>query len=296
MPQDIESGREAHAFGKQMAQVVARQLGLNILDGKGNVVSVEGKRAVIKTARKSSYIGITKAMLPTLSFAYAAVPSQGPNVYDIFEVSREVLNEKKQEPGSEKSKGLWFLTVRNIRRYGRFLMHVSIAELEIRTPEPQPSIVNPVISDVDPNSICNLFATYNEVMKKLRDMGVIRSSNNPIGDYGEYLISRRLGLTLTEKSSQGVDAIDKLGIKYQIKSRRLSPENRSRQLGGFRDLNRNLFDFCLAGIFSYDFQLKELWKLPHDVIVKFAKPTTRGFDKIVLDGPILNASGVQNLI
>jgi len=34
----------------------------------------------------------------------------------------------------------------------------------------------------------NLFRAYNQAMEDLLAAGVIRSANNPVGDYGEYLV------------------------------------------------------------------------------------------------------------
>ena len=70
---------------------------------------------------------------------------------------------------------------------------------------------------------------------------------------GEKYAAHRLGLTLVNNSVKGYDAIDCIGRKYQIKTRRITPQNRSRQLGGFRDLDKHLFDYCIVVILKEDF-------------------------------------------
>src|ERR1700681_3780622 len=81
--QDTETGREASAFGRRIARTIATELGAEWLDGKSNKVSVDGQLAVIKTARTSAYIGITKSMFPCLVHAFAAVPGSHPGTFDI---------------------------------------------------------------------------------------------------------------------------------------------------------------------------------------------------------------------
>ena len=71
-------------------------------------------------------------------------------------------------------------------------------------------------------------------MRELRNRDLIRSWNNPVADFAERLAAKELGLTLAPPVAQGYDATDTAGVRYQIKSRRLTPENKSRQLGVIR--------------------------------------------------------------
>ena len=64
-----------------------------------------------------------------------------------------------------------------------------------------------------------LFKLYNKVVFELRDLGVIRSKNNPVGDYGEFLAEKIFGLTRAPKDSKGYDLIDNEGKKYQVETR-----------------------------------------------------------------------------
>lgn len=133
------------------------------------------------------------------------------------------------------------------------------------------------------------------MLDELRELKVIRSTNNPAGDYGEYLAEKKLGLIQAPKSSKGYDLTDSAGKKYQVKTRRLTPHNKSRQLGGFRDLDEKLFDSCLAIILTPDFKLGEMWEIPHEIICKYTRDTTRGFKRLVLDGKLLKEAGVKRL-
>jgi hypothetical protein len=100
-----------------------------------------------------------------------------------------------------------------------------------------------------------LLLAYVAVMAELRRRGIIRSSNNPVADYAEGLIARSLNLTLAGRSAAGYDAVDSQGLKYQIKGRRLTPENPSTQLSHIRRLESRPFDVLAAVIFDVNFSV-----------------------------------------
>ena len=85
-------------------------------------------------------------------------------------------------------------------------------------------------------------------MTELKNRGVLRTKNNPVGDYAEWLVSSALNLTLVKNSAAGHDAESSDGKKIQIKSRRITANNRSRQLGVIRNLEKNDFDELIAVI------------------------------------------------
>lgn len=117
------------------------------------------------------------------------------------------------------------------------------------------------------------------VMREMHNRELIRSWNNPVADYAERIVADRLNLKLAGKSAQGYDATDAdERVRYQIKSRRLTSENPSRQLGVIRKLEDNEFDFLIAAIFDEELILSEMWSIPHAVIKDFATyvPTLNG--------------------
>jgi hypothetical protein len=109
--------------------------------------------------------------------------------------------------------------------------------------------------------------TIEELIKR----GVVRTRNNPVGDYTEWLVSNKLGFELLENSHAGYDAVDRNGIRIQIKSRRHSGNNMSNQLGVFRNLDQNPFDFLVAVIFDWDYSAILAVKMPITSIKRFAK-------------------------
>ena len=100
---------------------------------------------------------------------------------------------------------------------------------------------------------------------------MIRSKNNPTGDYAEWLVSTKLGLALEKNSAKGFDAIDSQGRRYQIKGRRITNKNKSTQLGVIRNLDSKYFDFLVAVIFDANWQVCYAAKIPHQAVYLLAK-------------------------
>jgi len=68
--------------------------------------------------------------------------------------------------------------------------------------------------------IKGLLKEYTKIIDKLKEGGIIRSSKL-VADYGEYLASKKLKLTLEKNpTNKGHDAIDSKGKKYEIKTRK----------------------------------------------------------------------------
>ena len=116
-----------------------------------------------------------------------------------------------------------------------------------------------------------LLQHYSLLMEELRTRNIVRSSNNPIADYAEKVAVEELGLIRAGKEERGYDAIDNQGIKYQIKGRRNTKHNGSRQLGVIRNIDERLFDYLIAVIFNEDFDIKEIWKIPYQFVKENSK-------------------------
>lgn len=77
--------------------------------------------------------------------------------------------------------------------------------------------------------VAALLVQYAEIMDELRDRRIVRTGNAPVGRFAEHLFAKAFGWTLEANSHAGHDAVDAAGLRYQIKSRRLTPQNPSRQ-------------------------------------------------------------------
>lgn len=115
-----------------------------------------------------------------------------------------------------------------------------------------------------------LLKLHASIIDELKARKVVRTKNNPVGDYTEWLVSNALSLQLSNNSASGYDGIDKKGIKYQIKGRRITPENNSRQLSAIRNLEGKNFDFLIAVIFDKDYKILNAVMIPHEVVEEYA--------------------------
>lgn len=142
-----------------------------------------------------------------------------------------------------------------------------------------------------------LLELYGKLMEELRRRKLVRSSNNPVSDYAEKIVCEKLGLSLQKKSSKGYDAVDEnTGTKYQIKARRLTRHNKSRQLGVIRNLDQKLFDFLIAVIFNESFEPIEIWRIPRATIPKYARYCQHQNGHIlVLTGEVLEDKTVTSI-
>jgi len=118
-----------------------------------------------------------------------------------------------------------------------------------------------------------LLKLHGELLEELRRRGVLRSSNNPVADYSEWLATKSLGWTLRGNSSAGFDATDAEGRKIQIKGRRLTPHNSSTQLSQLRKLGDRPFDLLLGIVFNPDFSVAYAGIVPIEVVMERSKYT-----------------------
>lgn len=125
-------------------------------------------------------------------------------------------------------------------------------------------------ADFSKKTITELLETHSRVLDELKQRQVIRSKNNPTGDYAEWLVASKLCLVLEKNSAKGFDAKDLQGLRYQIKGRRVTSDNKSTQLGVIRDLDGGDFDFLVAIVFDEAWQVRSAAKIPHKVVSLFA--------------------------
>ncbi|MBH0087285.1 hypothetical protein I6E84_13785 [Psychrobacter sp. SCQQ22] len=101
---------------------------------------------------------------------------------------------------------------------------------------------------------------------ELKRREIVRTNNNPLGDYTEWLVANTMDLELTSNSKAGYDAVSNKGLKFQIKGRRVTPETPSRQLSAIRNYAEKDFDWLIAIIFDKDFNILNAYIMPHSVI------------------------------
>lgn len=102
-----------------------------------------------------------------------------------------------------------------------------------------------------------LFELHAKVEDRLRELEIIRTANNPIGDLAECLFRRAFDLKPANNSQAHYDAIGPAPdeLKYQIKGRRIFGEG-SRQLSAIRGLEQAQHFDVLAGVlFNEDYSI-----------------------------------------
>jgi len=119
-------------------------------------------------------------------------------------------------------------------------------------------------------SIPQLLRTHSAIVDELKNRGVVRSSNNPVGDYTEWLVASKLGLKLQTNATAGYDAIDSEGRRYQIKGRRVASDKTPAQLGAIRNLDKNDFDYLVAVIFDPNYEILYAAQIPHSLIAGYS--------------------------
>jgi hypothetical protein len=128
-----------------------------------------------------------------------------------------------------------------------------------------------LLTQAEAMSVNSLLNLYTRVLLELTGREVIRSTNNPVGDYAEYLVVKALGLTRAAKSTKEHDATDPAGKHYEIKGRRITAHNPSRMLSAIRDCEAAHFDFLAGVLFKENFSLDRACLVPFSSVVAIAK-------------------------
>ena len=143
-------------------------------------------------------------------------------------------------------------------------------------------------------SVIELLQTHSAVIDELRCRGVLKTRNNPVGDYTEWLACSRLNLQGQGNSQRAFDAIDHEDIRYQIKGRRSTAQ--SVLLSPIRNLNQHGFDFVIAVIFNDDYSIRLAVKVNYDAVQALAKYRAYVNGHILtLTDNVVEQDGVENI-
>lgn len=118
---------------------------------------------------------------------------------------------------------------------------------------------------IDEIKVKKLLLKYRDIIEELRNLGVIRTGK-VVSDYGEYWVSKKLGLILERKTNnKGFDATDKKGKKYEIKARKANSWNKP---GIFLIRKEQLkhSDFVIYVEFNNDWNVEKLLKIPSNKV------------------------------
>ncbi|MEX3555805.1 MAG: hypothetical protein VB131_04125 [Burkholderia gladioli] len=156
--------------------------------------------------------------------------------------------------------------------------------------------VGSTATDLAEASITDLLAAHCAVLEELKRRGVTRTGNNPTGDYAEWLVASKLALRLAGKSSKGYDATDERGARYEIKGRRVTPQNRSTQLSPLRNLAGAHFDYLVGVVFDSEWRVMMAAKIPHKVVSTVASYRAHVNGHVMhLRSTVLLVEGVEDI-
>ena len=110
-----------------------------------------------------------------------------------------------------------------------------------------------------------LLQTHGAVIDELMRRNIVRTRNNPIGDYTEWLVCHRLDLEMLANSKASIDAVDPAGIQYQIKGRQ--SEDKRVQFSAIRNLDEQTFDFVIAVVFHRDYSIRFAVRMTHAAVL-----------------------------
>ena len=141
-----------------------------------------------------------------------------------------------------------------------------------------------------------LLTLHARIAEALRERGITRSSNNPTGDLAEYLFCKAFGWQQADNSNRSIDAIGQEGLRYQIKGRRVTRHNKSRQLGAIRDMAGQHFDFLAGVLFSEEYGIVRAAIIPRVIVEQRAKFLSHtNSHKFMLRDDVWNDPGVQDV-
>lgn len=151
-------------------------------------------------------------------------------------------------------------------------------------------------ADLAQLTVPQLLGLHGSVMDELRRREIVRSSNNPASDYAELLFCRAFGWRREGNSASGHDAVDSEGRRYQIKARRLTAQNTSRQLSALRRLPDRPFD-ALAGIlFDSGYSVLKAAIIPVELVIeRSARVEHTNSWKFLLRDEIWTVAGVRDV-
>lgn len=152
------------------------------------------------------------------------------------------------------------------------------------------------MSDLAEKTTTELLRLYGDVLDELRRREVVRSKNNPVADYAEQLVCHALQGVLQPKSNKSFDVLGKDRLRYEVKARRITPDNGSRQLGALRGLDKQPFDFLVGVLFNADFSVRRAAIVPWEVVFQNSAHVahTNAWRFLLRDG-VWSMQGVREL-
>lgn len=117
--------------------------------------------------------------------------------------------------------------------------------------------------DVTSLSVRELLALWADALRELRDRGVVRTFNNPIGDIAEELVAQHYGGERGSFSQKTWD-VRVGGELLQVKALRRTGVRTRRSLSPIR--SDDGYDAVVVVIFTKDLRVDEALRIPREVV------------------------------
>ena len=152
------------------------------------------------------------------------------------------------------------------------------------------------MTDIAKLSTSDLLTLYARIINELRSRGLTRSANSPVGDLAEYLFCKAFNWEQAGNSKANLDAVDSEGNRYQIKARRLTQHNTSRQLSAIRNLHGNHFDMLAGVLFTEDFGVLRAALVPRTIVIDRARfQQSTNSHRFLLQDNVWDMQGVRDV-
>jgi hypothetical protein len=118
--------------------------------------------------------------------------------------------------------------------------------------------------DLTAMTVGDLLRLYATLLEELRRRNVVRTANNPVADLAESLFCGAFGWHRADKEAKGYDAENESGVRYEIKGRRLTQHNKSRQVSAIRSFDG--FGILAGVLFNHDFSILRAALVPVSIV------------------------------
>lgn len=142
-----------------------------------------------------------------------------------------------------------------------------------------------------------LLRLWAQVMAGLRDRGVIRSGNNPVGDICEGLVATYYGVSPAGNSNSGYDLITRDGERVQVKGRRTTATSKPSHYSFMRDLPNRPFDALVAVHLDENFGVSAAYRLPWEAVLRLSNYVehVNAWRLPFIRGPLADESDVERI-
>lgn len=119
--------------------------------------------------------------------------------------------------------------------------------------------------DVKTLSAFQMMQLQTQLQDELAARKIVLNPSQPVGDYAIHLACTAFDLRREPPATSGYDASNSENLRYQIKYRRLSGPQDTRQLNAIKGVEQRKFDFLIGVLFNPDMTILRAAMMSFDV-------------------------------